>query len=311
MIFKENIISLNDQNLPIYTNSQQFKSKNLINIDNYNHLTLDINIKNNNRYSLHNNFEMQNDNNFEEEKKNQNKVRTISTSRMMTSENILDKALNRFIAKVELENIRNKNDCIYLLDEYLKNNKLIINYEVSYEQDKMIFYFKDEKAAFEFTKIIYIEKNKNSLYKNVIVHLSLLPNKSYLRKQKLEKRKRGLSYESIIKLYNGTSFIKKPKELPKMKGNINFGIKSPFYNFKHNKKDKNSSLKLLENHNYIRRNDSKGDIFGYIGYDGLPLKNYQKLRISVLDTHYNPFGNFKYRENNKKKWISPSNFKYY
>lgn len=46
------------------------------------------------------------------------------------------------------------------------------------------------KTAFDFTKIIYTEKSKNSLYKNVLVHLSLSPNQNYIKKQKSESKKR-------------------------------------------------------------------------------------------------------------------------
>ena len=44
------------------------------------------------------------------------------------------------------------------------------------------------------------------------------------------------------------------------------------------------------------RNEAHNSIDAYIGYDGNPLKSYEKLKISVLDTHYNPFCNFRYRE---------------
>ena len=320
MIFREHISSTESNILPLiqnHNNKNEIKKEPneriaIINENQYkgNNLTIDFNYLDNNRYNIKENLSKENFNDIILGTENHSKVQTISNSRNLTNTNILNDDKNPFVAKVVLDNIRSKKDCIYLLEDYLRTNNNKSHYEMNNDQDKMIFFFEDEKVAFEFTKIIYKEKNKNSLYKNVLVHLSLSPNKKFLRRQKLEKKRRGLSYESLVKLYNGSSYIKKIKEFPKIKGNINFGLKNPFYNVHESMKNKNKSNKMINKH-YLGRNNDKGEFLGYIGYDGKPLKSYEKLRISVLDTHYNPFCNIKYREENKKKWISPSNFKYY
>ena len=322
MIFKENLTDRNQTILPLIRNnkselkeeSQQISSNNDKKSYLSRNLTIDINYTDNNRYTFQDNLEKEKNETFENEKESQNKAKTITNSRIMTnnSDNFLAKAKTPFIAKVELENIRSKKDCIYLLEGFLKTNNYNCNYEVTNEQDKIIISFDFEKTALEFAKIIYNEKNKNSLYKNVLVRLKLLPNKIYLKRQQMKNKKRGLSFVSIDKLYNGSSYVKKIKELPKIKGNINFGLKSPFYNVNDYKKNKINSFKVLNSKNHhISRNENNRDIYGYVGYDGLPLKSYEKLKISVLDTHYNPLSNFKLREINKQKWISTSNFKYY
>jgi len=335
MIFKEKKNEINNNILPLIKNNlNEIKKNKFINTkqNSYisNNLTIDINYINNNRYIYQDNnkkeiindienIENQNEKEKEKEKEkliekeNKNKSYTItnSSSRIITNENDMNTAKNPFIAKVELDNIRSRKDCIYLLEDYLRNNNIEFNYDCTFDQDKIIFSFNDEKTALDFSKIIYNEKSRNSLYKNVLVHLRLTPNKKYLKEEKLKNKKRGLSFESIIKLYKGSSYVKKIKEFPKVKGNIQLRIKSPFYNINDKKKNKiNNSFKTLKNKKYISRNNNR-NIFENIGYDGLPLKSYEKLRISVLDTHYNPFSNFKYREDNKQKWISPSNFKYY
>ena len=326
MIYKEstttsNILPLikNNQNENVdssqnkYTFTDQYSRNTNNNNNNKDNLTLDINYISNNRYNLQNNSdnEINSDTDKDKEKENKYNYHSLTNSRNTSNEHIPYTARNPFIAKVELENIRSRKDCLYLLDLLMKKQNKECQYELTSEQDKLIFSFEDEQTAFEFTKIIYNEKNKNSLYKHVIVHMKLLPNKMYLKKQNLEKKKKGISLESIMKLYNGSSYTKKPKEFPKIYGNINFGLKSPFYNVNDHKKKKINSFKTIKTRNYISRNNNNGDIYGYVGYDGLPLKSYNKLRISVLDTHYNPFSNYKYREDNKKKWVSPSNFKYY
>ena len=40
------------------------------------------------------------------------------------------------------------------------------------------------------------------------------------------------------------------------------------------------------------------------------LKDYLKLPIRVLDTHYRPLKDHDFREDVKSKWVSPSNFKF-
>ena len=202
-------------------------------------------------------------------------------------------------------------DIITLLEDYLTENKYKIYYETSYETDKITFTFYEEKMAFEFTKLIYKEKNKNSLYKDIIVHLSLSPNETYKKKIN-ENKRRGISPESILKLFNGNSYVKKIKSPPKINGNINFGIKSPFYNYreKNLKLTNSKNGKSFSDKNFFNKNNISANR-EYVGYDGKPLKNYEKLRISVLDTHYNPISGFVFRKDNKKSWLSPTNFKLY
>lgn len=271
------------------------------NIYNNSSLTIDQNKLSSNRYS-ENDIEKLND-------KDNLTHHTSVHSRTITTDNILERSSNPYIAKVELQNLRSIDDCMYLLEEYFKTQNKQPYYETFSDQDKFIISFDDEKTAFDFTKIIYTEKSKNALYTNVLVHLSLSPNQNYIKKQKSENKKRGVSIESIMKLYNGSSYTRREKEKPKIYGNIKFGLKSPFYNV-NDRKNKNSSMKKLKGIHFDKNVAIVGDRYGYVGYDGKPLKNYEKLRISVLDTHYKPISEFKYREDNKKKWVSPTNFKF-
>ena len=223
--------------------------------------------------------------------------------------------INQYYAKVIIQKVPAQNDIILLLDKYLAENNYIKNYETSYDNDIMIFTFDEEKIAFGFTKLLYNEKNKNPIYKYIIIRLSLSPNQKYI-KNSIENKRRGLSYESILKLFNGNSYVKRIKPEPKIYGNINFGIKCPFYNVndKKIKLSKPRKDKSLSNKNIFNKNNSisdRGDIYGYVGYDGKPLKNYEKLKISVLNTHYKPLNSFEFREENKKRWMSPSDFKMY
>ena len=238
------------------------------------------------------------------------------TPKIITNLNDMKTNKNQFYAKVILQNVPSHNDIIYLLENYLTENNYKIYYETSYEKDKIIFTFHEEKIAFDFTKLIYNEKNRKSSYKDIIVHLSLSPNQIYIKKN-MENKRRGLSHESIMKLFNGDSYVKRIKPEPKIYGNINFGIKCPFFNVndKKIKLNKNKNNKSFSDKNLFNKNNStsgQGDVYGYVGYDGKPLKNYEKLRINVLTTHYKPISSsFVFREDNKNRWVSPSNFKMY
>ena len=249
-----------------------------------------------------------------------NNVKTLSNDNMtppkiITNFNKIKTNENQFYAKVILKNTPSPKHIVSLLQDYLTENNYKIYYETSYDSDKIIFSFHEEKIAFEFTKLIYKEKNKNLAYRDIIVHLSLSPNDTYIKK-KLENKKRGLPTESILKLFNGNSYVKKIKPPPKIYGNIHFGLKSPFYNVneKKMKLNKEKNAKSFSDKNLFNKNNSiscNGDLYGYVGYDGKPLKNYEKLRINVLDTHYNPISSFEFREDDKNRWVSPTNFKVY
>ena len=302
----QNEITQTQNSLPQLKNAQYEENqyKNSItdrNIYDNSRITIDPNQLSNNRYS---------DNDIEKINDKDNLTHHTSVhSRTINTDNVLDRSSNPYIAKVELQNLKSIDDCMYLLEEYFKSQNKQPYYETFSDQEKFIISFDDEKTAFDFTKIIYTEKSKNSLYKNVLVHLSLSPNQNYIKKQKSESKKRGISLESIMKLYNGSSYTRREREKPKIYGNIKFGLKSPFYNV-NDRKIKINSVKKLKTNLFDRNANNIGDRYGFVGYDGQPLKNYEKLRISVLDTHYKPISEFRYREDNKKKWVSPTNFKF-
>ena len=299
---KESLIDTDISKNPESNSQSVTTSQNLIKTNK----TQEINKIENNRYKLQDNQTIpeENTNNISEDnKKTQEKARTLSIIRSLTNND------NPYIARVILENVRSLKDCIFLLENYLKANNIQTHYETSNEQDKIIFMFAEEKIAFEFTKIIYTEKNKNYLYKNVKVNFSLEPNQTYLKRQRAKNRKKGLSYESIMQLYQGSSYVKKVKEFPEIIGNKDLGMKSPFYVVNlHRKKNKNNTSKHIKFKSY---DFNKNNIGGYIGYDGNPLKSYEKQKISVLDTHYKPFSSVNYRDVNKNKWLCPNNFKLY
>lgn len=295
--FKNKIEKEQNEPLPTISNDKNsiYTTIQTVNNNNNRHESLkNISLNNNNLYTLNNDI--------------------LTPPKIIPKTTVKNRNENKYYAKVILQNSPTPKELIYLLEDYLYEKNYKIHYETSYETDKIIFTFQEEKIAFEFTKLIYNEKNKKPKYKDLIVHLCLSPNEAYIRKT-MENKRRGLSHESILKLFNGNSYVKKIKPLPKIVGNINFRIKSPFYNVNQKKikinKSTNKRNSFSNKNLFNKKNEENCDINGYIGYDGKPLKNYEKLRISVLDTHYNPISGFEFREIHKNRWLSPSNFKFY
>ena len=235
-----------------------------------------------------------------------------TSSRIISTSSVDNESPNKFNSKVILEKIPSVNECIYLLENYLTENNINSKYQTSYEKNKIIFTFNDEKIAFNFTKIIYNEKNNNPLYKDVKVYYSLNPNQDFMNNnQKILIKKKGISADSIEKLFRGDRYKKIMKPVKERLGDFYLGMSSPFYTVdKKNKMNKNhvflsanrrkNSKKIL----ILNRNINSGE-------RQQPLKDYNKLRINVLDTHYNPISNFLFRDVDKNKWVSPNNFKCY
>ena len=244
------------------------------NFSNYNHY------RNNNLTSIN---ETPSQNTVSNEKKEENIPNNLKSKTIETSIN------SKYISKVTIENIRQPKDIIFMLDNFLTENNYDTNYKHSIEKNKISFIFNEEEIAFNFTKLLNNMKNRNPIYQNVNVHLSLTPNNNY-NKAKDGKNKRGLSIDSIQRLFNGLGA--KKHEKTKVKMNLDLGGSSPFlypYEKKRNKRNKNSP----ENSSF----DNK-------------LKDYNKLPIRVLDTDYKPLRSPEFREENKDKWVCPSNFKW-
>ena len=262
-----------------------------------NNYSNDYNYYRNNNYHNHNNYK-----NYNHYRINNltsiNETSSQNTSIEKREENIpknlklktIENSINsKYLSKVTIENIRQPKEVLLMLNNFLTENDYDTNYKHSIEKNKISFIFNEEEIAFNFTKLLNNMKNRNPIYQNVNVHLSLTPNNNY-NKTKDGKNKRGLSIDSIQRLFNGLGAKKHDKS--KVKLNLDLGGSSPFlypYEKKRNKRNKNSP----ENSSF----DNK-------------LKDYNKLPIRVLDTNYKPLRSPEFREENKDKWICPSNFKW-
>ena len=285
---------IEEYNFPIPQNSYIYNNrKNFATIPNYKkHNKLDLQTKEDSISEL-------------KESKNTNLNTESTIPPIIPSHRYIKPNTNQLCAKVIIENCHSYSDVIYTLDNFLSKKNIKTHYETSYELNKIILSFQDEKIAFEFTKLINYKKNNNPAFNNVIVHLSLSPNEANEKTIIHNKiKKKGLSYESIMRLVNGNSYIKKEKPLPKILGNAKIGMKLSFYNARNGKKyriNKTKSVNSIDEKHLLRN----------IGYDGKPLKSYENLKISVLNTRYKPILTKIVRNDNKNKWISPVNFKFY
>lgn len=198
---------------------------------------------------------------------------------------------NQFVQKIIIENHPSTEDLMYILDNFLTENNYPKNYETNLEKKKVSFIFYDEDIAFNFTKLLNGIKNRNVLYVEMNVHLSLTPNNNYNKINDGKMKKRGLSIDSIQRLFNGLG-SKKQEKKNKINPNLDLGVSSPFsypYEKKRHKKIKNNKDHSMSNEK---------------------LKDYNKLPIRVLDTDYIPLQSPIFRREAKDKWISPTNFKF-
>jgi len=225
------------------------------------------------------NTEQSKDTIFEETRK-----KTIDTISNSASKSYLP-TINKYYSKVIVENIRQPKDILYLLDNFIMENNYQKNYEINQEKNKIIFIFYDEDEAFNFTKYLYSHKHKNSLFKDVNVNLALTPKDKYNKNYETIK-KRGISTDTIQRLFQGLGGRKREKKVIKKK--LNVLINSPFYS--------------------PEKNGKKAKLFNYKEN----YKDYNKYEnsfpIRVLDSDYQPLRPYNFRSEEKNKWISPTNF---
>ena len=194
--------------------------------------------------------------------------------------------LNKYYSKVIVENIRQPKDIFYLLDKFISDNNYQKNYDINQESNKITFIFYDEDEAFNFTKLLNNHKHKNSLYKEMKVNLTLTPNENYSKNNYETIKKRGISTDTIQRLFQGLGGRRREKKVVKKK--LNVLINSPFYS-----PDKNGKKAKLFNYNENYKDYNKYE---------------NSYSIRVLDSDYQPLRPYNFRSVEKNKWVSPTNF---
>lgn len=282
----------NGPNELIYSNNRRSDYNNYTN--NYNNNYNNYSQNYNNNYNSYNNInEGYSQNSIITEKRDEtlNSINSINNNNQSKT---IDSSLNRYFSKVTVENIRQPKDIKYILDNFLTENNYPKNYEVDIEKKKISFLFYEEEIAFNFTKLLNNIKNKNVLYFEMNVHLSLTPNNNYNKIKDGKIKRRGLSIDSIQRLFNGLGSKKQDKK-NKINANLDLGVSSPFLYPYERKRQKSGN----------KNNKSQKENL----YNNIKLKDYNRLPIRVLDTEYTPLKDYIFRTDSKDKWISPSNFK--
>ena len=210
--------------------------------------------------------------------------KTIDTISNSASKSYLP-TINKYYSKVIVENVRQPKDIFYLLDNFLMENNYQKNYDINQEKNKLIIIFYDEDEAFNFTRYLNSHKHKNSLLKDMSVNLALTPNDNYNKNYETIK-KRGISTDTIQRLFQGLGGRRREKKVVKKK--LNVLINSPFYS-----PEKNGKKAKLFNNNENYKDYNKYE---------------NSYPIRVLDSDYQPLRPYNFRTVEKNKWISPTNF---
>ena len=234
----------------------------------------------------------------------------FSPKRASNNINPLQPKKNNFISKVIIENAPSSSEIKYFLENYLKKSQTEIKFKYAYENGIMTFSFDDEKIALDFATNIFKEKTRNPLYLNTKINVTLSEKEKI---KKLKDKEKKIAKEILRRLFYGEGYEKKEKPIKKILGNIKFGIESPFFNANQTRIKKSFSGMMLEKKNLFKKkfNENKEGKFKYIEYDDQSMRNYQKLKINNLDASYKPPSEFKLREEDKTKWMSPLDFKIY
>lgn len=191
--------------------------------------------------------------------------------------------INKYNAKVIIENFRQSQDILYLLDVFISENNYQKNYEIQQETNKIIILFYQEDMAFNFIKILNNYKSKNNLYNDMKVNLSLTQKDNYNKYNSFGTiKRRGISTDTIQRLFQGIGGRKREKKENKKK--LKILINSPYYSL---------------NNKLNKSNDKNANDI---------LKDYNKFPIRVLDSDYQPLRVYNFRSEEKTKWISPTNF---
>lgn len=80
---------------------------------------------------------------------------------------VKDDANSNYSLQSKNEHFPSRGEILQLLDDLIANNKYKKNYYCDNKDNCIIISFKDSNIAFEFLKVINIQKDKHSLYSKV------------------------------------------------------------------------------------------------------------------------------------------------
>ena len=101
---------------------------------------------------------------------------------------------------------------MYILENFLTENNYPIDFITDNESNKISITFNDEIVAFNFTKKLNLEKIKNPIYAVAKITLTLVKNENFTS-PKIIKRKKGLSIDTIQRLYKGDNLFNSNKTI--------------------------------------------------------------------------------------------------
>ena len=119
---------------------------------------------------------------------------------------------NQFVQKIIIENHPSTEDLMYILENFLTENNYPIDFITDNEPNKISITFNDEIVAFNFTKKLNLEKIKNPIYAVTKITLTLVKNENFTS-PKIIKKKKGLSIDTIQRLYKGDNLFNSNKTI--------------------------------------------------------------------------------------------------
>ena len=221
-----------------------------------------------------------------------------------------------FIANINILNFPSLEKIINLIDDFFKNKHIEKKYTYKLKsQNNLIIILQDSDIGFLLIKKLKLEQLTNPIFEKMISNLSLgvinqnndnsiIQNKkSFYKSKQYLKLKKNTSMPLIITKINlNKKNLNSDRKILYKKNNNNsiFLPKGPYideYKMRINDEKKNKSLLWL-NHNGFNQFAAKAT--------GIKIRNYISNYVSKSPSEF-PL-QYKFREENKEKWIIKKNF---
>lgn len=219
----------------------------------------------------------------------------MSQSMTSNTQSSISNLEEEFTSKITISNFPSRAEIISIIEDFIQSNHFPNDYRTENKDNCIYVFLPREDLAVALIKKIKEKKERNLFYGKINFSLELIPNKCLIKKIKNKKSKP--SFESIDRLYKGTSHCQLGKQKRYQKTENNY-IPSPYRSIQ----DKELLERKVNKEQWV--SPTNFNLFA-----GSPAeKSKRDIGNFVGGTPSEPPVIHKFREVNKDKWVSPTNF---
>ena len=207
-------------------------------------------------------------------------------------------------AIVNIEKFPSRNEIITFINNFIINNKINSNYEIGNFSDVIKINFADKNVGYLFMKEFKKSFQNNELYKNVLINITEKKSNFYNSKSTsnifLKSKSRLYKKYNDSNIFDNSYFHRHMLDISKKAGVIRNS--SPYMSLEH----REYIEKLQNKKHWVSDRD-------FITSVGRPINN---KKIFIIQNYVSltpsiPPLLYKFRNENKKKWITSKGFKLY